>query len=1125
MSDISLREYTRKIENLIDNNEIDQAISHCKYILQIYPKHLDSYRLLGKAFLEKQKYSDASDIFQRVLSSIPDDFISHIGMSIIREDENNVDAAIWHMERAFEVQPSNKAVQDELRRLYTNRDGVAPPKIRLTRGALVRMYSRGELFDQAIGEINAALDEDPNRVDLEVLLARIYFQLGKKIEATETCSKLITKLPYCYEANKILTEVLPGTSREEDQKIFKQRIIELDPYIEFITDQISNSSDVSDSKIKIEYQEWDPLKDAYDQPDWAKSIGLEVDSEKSLENDISFWLSDSELMATDTEVNGKNLPEQPFIDEGSSDEKFEEPEDIITPTEQPVEIDTAEEEDLTLISKMPIEEIDQGNSESTDSADYLQPESPDEDFPEWLKDAGWEKSENEDPEILKGFSISALIDEENQIEKCKEDIDNEEDIIEPAEIPDWVQEIAPKDKITDQEEIEFDDEFEVQNLEDLLSNFDKSNSEMDVSDTTFLWENEFDSGIDSPMDQLSSEIEFKELEDKTEPLTQINEIKDVSIESEDEDLDWLKSIQFEEEDVKENEIAQSIIDFPEKDVDSRVEVGDEIGSEENWLSSLLDEKKDEINVPFSSIEQEQELEDNIEIANDVPDWIKSVISEKEQPATDNVIHIEEEVLELNIFEDNPEPEEIDDIKISFDESDEFEISENQEMSEQTEPLNQDAYEEQLVHETLSKLEEEFSKRSEEASEDDEITPEKFDIDLDSSEIEDATDKEKTISDFEWLRDVEAVQQIDETGETEIVKHFESEETPEWVSDILKSVPEDEQEEFDSTPSWLRELEIETDNMLDSDEQPFGLSELETESANDQEFVKMEDEVGAFESTIDISEIDEAEVEVEEVEELFLDKEANLFTPSEEVDFDIEEVVVKDSDIQISDLPFVIDEPESDSIPISEIVTLEIVDDLSPDLEVDLEQIPEEIQPITPEDLVGDLEEISPEEIDEENMLEQELIIELEEERDESIEPDLALSESESEEAIDKLDSTISKDHYEDTDLEIQVQKDEEIEEILEETSVIDQSILRINDLKEANNLLNNGELDQSIEIYHGLIRDELYLEDIINDIQSALNHHYPIDINLWQTLGDAYLKNKQLQKALDAYSKAEDLLS
>jgi tetratricopeptide (TPR) repeat protein len=84
---------------------------------------------------------------------------------------------------------------------------------------------------------------------------------------------------------------------------------------------------------------------------------------------------------------------------------------------------------------------------------------------------------------------------------------------------------------------------------------------------------------------------------------------------------------------------------------------------------------------------------------------------------------------------------------------------------------------------------------------------------------------------------------------------------------------------------------------------------------------------------------------------------------------------------------------------------------------------------------------------------------------------------------------------------------------------------RIENLEEAKKLLYSGNIDQSINIYNNFIKEGHHLDDVIQDIQSALDHQFPIDINLWQALGDAYLKDKQLQNALDAYSKAEDLLS
>src|SRR5512146_2021475 len=143
MAKVSLRIYNREIESLIDQARLDEAVAHCRHILQTFPKHLETYRLLGKAYLESKRYDEAVDVFSRVLMSVPDDFVSHVGMSIILDEQNKLDESIWHMERAFEAQPSNAAIQGELQRLFGRRDGVEPTKIRMTRGALAQMYVQG----------------------------------------------------------------------------------------------------------------------------------------------------------------------------------------------------------------------------------------------------------------------------------------------------------------------------------------------------------------------------------------------------------------------------------------------------------------------------------------------------------------------------------------------------------------------------------------------------------------------------------------------------------------------------------------------------------------------------------------------------------------------------------------------------------------------------------------------------------------------------------------------------------------------------------------------------------------------------------------------------------------------
>ena len=78
-------------------------------------------------------------------------------------------------------------------------------------------------------------------------------------------------------------------------------------------------------------------------------------------------------------------------------------------------------------------------------------------------------------------------------------------------------------------------------------------------------------------------------------------------------------------------------------------------------------------------------------------------------------------------------------------------------------------------------------------------------------------------------------------------------------------------------------------------------------------------------------------------------------------------------------------------------------------------------------------------------------------------------------------------------------------------------------LAEVQNALNRGNLDKALDGYNSFIQNGQYLEETIHDLRDAL-YRYPVDISIWQALGDAYARNNQLQEALDAYTKAEELL-
>jgi competence protein ComEA len=78
-------------------------------------------------------------------------------------------------------------------------------------------------------------------------------------------------------------------------------------------------------------------------------------------------------------------------------------------------------------------------------------------------------------------------------------------------------------------------------------------------------------------------------------------------------------------------------------------------------------------------------------------------------------------------------------------------------------------------------------------------------------------------------------------------------------------------------------------------------------------------------------------------------------------------------------------------------------------------------------------------------------------------------------------------------------------------------------LIQARNTLIEGDINTSLEYYNTLIQSQQMLAEVIQDLNEAL-YRYPVDVGIWQSLGDALMRTGQIQDALDAYTKAEELL-
>jgi len=424
MADVSLRAYHRKIENWIEEDNIDKAVSQIAYLLREFPKELQTWRCLSKALLQKQDFVNADKVFEIILRVDPDDFVSHIGKSMAAEFHGEMEIAVEHMRRAFEIQPSNEGLQNELKRLIIKNNGVEPNKVRLTRGALIKIYLRGSLYEQAIAEALIGIRENSQRADYQLALAESYEKTSDYAKSVEICVNILKDLPYCQKANEILDAILSQTSKDDIPQTYRQRLIALDPYYAYVTDSTASVLDVPDIAIMIEDQSEKNLEivnveDLIDESwnhenekekefiasDWHNIIEKALNGSQT---EVNFDLGDFEEVS-ETEMNKIEKEEslQPhsrketFLEKlRSTSRKLEEsriPEWIFDQDDKLVQIPQSDEPDLTpdQIEEPEPEEFYQGSNEELIAPVFLEPDNPEERESKWVSETIHENVDSE----------------------------------------------------------------------------------------------------------------------------------------------------------------------------------------------------------------------------------------------------------------------------------------------------------------------------------------------------------------------------------------------------------------------------------------------------------------------------------------------------------------------------------------------------------------------------------------------------------------------------------------------------------------------------------------------------------------------------------------------------------
>ena len=150
--------------------------------------------------------------------------MTHSKLARASQQQGQLERAIWHAERALDQKPGDQETIALIRELYRAHRREEIDRFQLTPAALAQRQIRANLLAEALDGLATALESRPERVDLQLLMARALWLDGRRMDAAETALDILDRLPYSIDANRIMTELWLAEQRPSDAQLYLQRI-------------------------------------------------------------------------------------------------------------------------------------------------------------------------------------------------------------------------------------------------------------------------------------------------------------------------------------------------------------------------------------------------------------------------------------------------------------------------------------------------------------------------------------------------------------------------------------------------------------------------------------------------------------------------------------------------------------------------------------------------------------------------------------------------------------------------------------------------------------------------------------------------------------------------------------
>jgi tetratricopeptide (TPR) repeat protein len=216
------KEFFEEGKRLIEEGSYQKAGFFLKKALEKNPDYPDINNLMGVALSLSGRYKEAVTYFEKAIKSNPEYIEGHINFALTLNQLGEVERATSEFEIAEKLEMERDSEMEKVE--FSVRARIA----NVHKDAAI-LYASIERIDEAISELEKALNFAPNFHDIRTLLGEMYIKKGDYSEAKEVLKETLTrsgdfvpaavKLGFCYYKQD---------DKEMAREIWK-KALELDP--------------------------------------------------------------------------------------------------------------------------------------------------------------------------------------------------------------------------------------------------------------------------------------------------------------------------------------------------------------------------------------------------------------------------------------------------------------------------------------------------------------------------------------------------------------------------------------------------------------------------------------------------------------------------------------------------------------------------------------------------------------------------------------------------------------------------------------------------------------------------------------------------------------------------------